>query len=59
LLPRIVCGSSVGSIIGAFICSKSYSELPSILDVAFMKDKKLLSYKQDTLAGIVGALLSG
>jgi len=35
LLPRIVCGSSVGSIIGAFICSKKYSDLPKILSVSY------------------------
>ena len=58
-MPRIVCGSSVGSIIGAFICSKSYSELPKILSVSYFKDKKLFKYKIDTLGGLVAALLRG
>jgi TAG lipase/steryl ester hydrolase/phospholipase A2/LPA acyltransferase len=58
-LPRIVCGSSVGSVIGAFICSKSYSELSKILQVSYFKDKNLLKYKRDTLAGIIAGLMSG
>jgi TAG lipase/lysophosphatidylethanolamine acyltransferase len=28
LLPRIVCGSSVGSIIGAYICCSPYEAIP-------------------------------
>ncbi len=49
----------MGSVIGAFICSKSYSDLPKILSVSYFKDKTLLSYKRDTLGGIVAGLLRG
>ncbi|KAL4438417.1 hypothetical protein ABPG74_009456 [Tetrahymena malaccensis] len=34
LLPRIISGSSAGSIIAAFICTRKYEELPSL----FLKD---------------------
>ncbi len=31
LLPRIICGSSVGSLIAAFICVFKIDELPSVI----------------------------
>ena len=31
-MPRIVCGSSVGSLVAAVICCRPYSEFPTILD---------------------------
>jgi len=39
LMPRIICGSSVGSLIGAFICSRSIKELPQVIDVDTYIDK--------------------
>ena len=30
LLPKILCGSSAGSIVAAIICSHSYEDLPKV-----------------------------
>lgn len=45
LLPRIVCGSSVGSIIAAYICSSSIENLLDVIRIENYVDKPLLKYK--------------
>ena len=32
LLPRIICGSSAGSIVAALICTRTYEELEDLFD---------------------------
>lgn len=32
LLPRIISGSSAGSIIASFICSRKYEEIPELFE---------------------------
>jgi len=59
LMPRIICGSSVGGLIGAFICSRSIKELPQVIDVATYVDKPLLKYRKDSILGVIGCLLRG
>jgi hypothetical protein len=44
---------------GAFICSKRYSDLRGILNIAYFKSFDLLSYKDDSIWGIFGALMRG
>lgn len=32
LLPKVITGSSVGALVGAFVCSRPESELPALFE---------------------------
>ena len=42
LFPRIICGSSVGSLVAATICSYPYSEIPKVTDPEFVFARPML-----------------
>ena len=44
-MPRIICGSSVGSIIGALICCRKYEEMEKVLEPQQYLDNPFLKYK--------------
>jgi TAG lipase/steryl ester hydrolase/phospholipase A2/LPA acyltransferase len=44
-MPRIVCGSSVGSIIAAYIACHKYEDLPKVLEITRYIEKPFLRYK--------------
>ena len=43
LLPRVVTGSSAGSLIAVLLCSKKYEDIPKVLK--FLKIKNMSFYK--------------
>ena len=48
LLPRIICGSSVGSIIAAYVCCHSLEELSEVMKIENYIDKPLLKFKHES-----------
>lgn len=59
LLPRIICGSSVGSIIAAYVCCHSLEELSDVLKIENYIDKPLLKFKHESLWQLVMSFAKG
>eukprot|EP00347_Sterkiella_histriomuscorum_P000572 403375331 len=59
LMPRILCGSSVGSIIAAFICSRRYEDIDQVLNLQPYIDNPLLKYKINSLGELIINLING
>ena len=59
LLPRIVCGSSVGSIIASYICSRRYEDLPQVFELSQYIENPFLAYKKDGITGLIVNLVRG
>ncbi|CDW73342.1 patatin-like phospholipase family [Stylonychia lemnae] len=59
LLPRILCGSSVGSIIATYFCTKKYEELDSCFDPMFFVNNPLIKYKVNSFTELVMNLIRG
>jgi predicted acylesterase/phospholipase RssA len=60
-MPRIVCGSSAGSIISAIICSRPYDTIHELFtfDVSYPSDKPIIKFKTEGLLNQIFALLNG
>ena len=56
-MPRIVSGSSVGSIIAAIICSRKYEEISEMLEVQQYIDNPLLKYKVGSITELLMNLI--
>lgn len=59
LFPRIVCGSSVGSLVAAFVCARPYEELASRLTGEQIQEDLLLKFRSDSVFTLASRLLQG
>ena len=53
LLPRIVCGSSVGSLVAAVMCCRPYSDIPTILNPDNIFDVPMLKKLVNSSFGVI------
>ena len=59
LFPRIICGSSVGSLMAAAICSCPYEDVPKWFDPEFTFAHPILGRKTESPLQFFTDLLSG
>jgi TAG lipase/lysophosphatidylethanolamine acyltransferase len=59
LMPRIICGSSVGSIMGSLICCHKYEDIPLVLNIEKTLNKPLLAFKFNTAFEMIMKILNG
>ena len=48
LMPRIICGSSAGSIVATLICTHKFEELHRLTDYEIIFGKTIMSWHCDT-----------
>ena len=59
LMPRVICGSSVGSVTAAVVACAPYEEMEKMFDPNYTFKHPILGFKSDSRRGILADLLMG